>query len=165
MLSFSNILIPIDLQASMPMVTDAAVDLSRRLGAERITFFHVLPQPPDLSDYKPYSLEQLVQSFQVRAEERMQEVLASMTSLVPTAEGLVVRGEIAATILAYARDHRIDCIVLATHGGEGLERAILGSVADRIIKEAPCPTLVFNPFVKERGYAVCNPLSSCVQPM
>lgn len=165
MFSFSHILVPMDLRESMQVVTTSAVDLSQRLGADRITFLHVLPQPPDLSDYKTYSLDQLVQSFQARAEERMHQVLASLTSLVPSAEGVVVRGETADTILAYARDLGVDCIVLATHGSEGLEKVLLGSVADRIIKEAPCPTLVFNPFVKERGYPVCNPLSSCVQPM
>ena len=66
-------------------------------------------------------------------------------------------------ILAYGRDQGADLIVIATHGSQGIEKVLLGSVADRVIKGASCPTLVFNPFNKARGYEVCKPLNSCIQ--
>jgi nucleotide-binding universal stress UspA family protein len=44
-------------------------------------------------------------------------------------------------IVAHADDKRVDLIVIATHGRTGLSHALLGSVAERIIREAPCPVL------------------------
>src|SRR5262245_19988367 len=44
-------------------------------------------------------------------------------------------------IVAYAREQEIDLIVIATHGRTGLSHVLLGSVAERIVREAPCPVL------------------------
>ncbi len=44
-------------------------------------------------------------------------------------------------IVDYARDLEIDLIVIATHGRTGLSHVLLGSVAERIVREAPCPVL------------------------
>jgi nucleotide-binding universal stress UspA family protein len=44
-------------------------------------------------------------------------------------------------IVAYAREASVDLIVIATHGRTGLSHVLLGSVAERMIREAPCPTL------------------------
>lgn len=42
----------------------------------------------------------------------------------------------------YARENKIDLIILATHGRTGLRHVMLGSVAERIVQHAPCPVLV-----------------------
>ena len=47
----------------------------------------------------------------------------------------------AETILEYARDAKIDCIVLGTHGRTGLKHVVMGSVAERVVRAAPCPVL------------------------
>ena len=44
-------------------------------------------------------------------------------------------------IVDYAHEHAIDLIVIATHGRTGLAHVLLGSVAERIVREAPCPVL------------------------
>jgi nucleotide-binding universal stress UspA family protein len=44
-------------------------------------------------------------------------------------------------IIRYARDKEIDLIVLGTHGRSGLKHALLGSVAERVVRKAPCPVL------------------------
>jgi nucleotide-binding universal stress UspA family protein len=44
-------------------------------------------------------------------------------------------------IVALARDERADLIVIGTHGRGGINRALLGSVADRVVRLAPCPVL------------------------
>ncbi len=50
-------------------------------------------------------------------------------------------GDAVDAIVGYARDHAIDLIVIATHGRTGLGHVLLGSVAERIVREAPCPVL------------------------
>lgn len=50
-------------------------------------------------------------------------------------------GEPAEEIARYAREHGIDLIVVGTHGRTGVSRAILGSVAERLLRIAPCPVV------------------------
>lgn len=57
----------------------------------------------------------------------------------------VVVGDPAQSIMALSKKERIDMIVMSTHGKSGLKRAILGSVADAVIRESGKPVLVIRP--------------------
>ena len=47
----------------------------------------------------------------------------------------------AAAIAAYARDEQIDLIIIGTHGRSGVAHLVMGSVAERVVRTAPCPVL------------------------
>lgn len=53
----------------------------------------------------------------------------------------VVSGQPFHEIILYARQHAMDLIVLGTHGRSGLKHALLGSVAEKVVRKAPCPVL------------------------
>ncbi len=53
---------------------------------------------------------------------------------------------VAQAIVDYASAHACDLIVMGTHGRRGLSRLTLGSVAERVVKTAPCPVLTINPY-------------------
>jgi nucleotide-binding universal stress UspA family protein len=53
-----------------------------------------------------------------------------------------LEGDPATEIVRYARDAGIDLIVMGTHGRTGLERLLMGSVAEKVLREAPCSVLV-----------------------
>jgi nucleotide-binding universal stress UspA family protein len=53
-----------------------------------------------------------------------------------------LEGDAASEIVNYARDAGIDLIVMGTHGRTGVERLVLGSVAERVLRDAPCSVLV-----------------------
>lgn len=57
-------------------------------------------------------------------------------------ESLVVEGAPANEIVRVAKEHHVDLIVIGSHGRGGLSRAILGSVADRVMRTAHCPVMV-----------------------
>jgi nucleotide-binding universal stress UspA family protein len=57
----------------------------------------------------------------------------------------VVEGSPKVEIIRYARQHDIDLIVLATHGRSGLAHVIIGSVAESVVRTAPCPVLTVRP--------------------
>jgi len=158
-----NVLVPIDLHEHSEALAELALYMTQKLGAARVTFLHVMQHLPDYSDYKLETLTQLEATFLTHAEGKMAAFMEAMKGRPDNVDGVVVRGETVEAILEYARDQHIDLIIIATHGTQGIEKVLLGSVADRVIKNAPCPTLVFNPFTKERGYEVCNPLSSCIE--
>lgn len=159
----NTILVPVDFREHTLTLADFALSITEKLGAAQVTFVHVLPHLPDYSDYKPDTLQQLEAQFGTYAEGKMSALLQSFRGRAGNINGTVVKGEAAEAIIACAHEHPADLIIIATHGSQGIEKVLLGSVADRVIKGAPCPVLVFNPFRKERGYEVCSPLNACMQ--
>jgi nucleotide-binding universal stress UspA family protein len=60
-------------------------------------------------------------------------------------------GNPAERILAHCRAHHTDLLVVGTQGRGGLSRTLLGSVADELVRKAPCPVLTLNPSAKHRS--------------
>jgi len=55
---------------------------------------------------------------------------------------VLLEGDPATEIVRYAMEHGMDLIVMGTHGRTGVERLLMGSVAEKVMREAPCSTLV-----------------------
>ncbi len=53
----------------------------------------------------------------------------------------LVRGSASTEIAKFAKEHDIDMIVMGTHGRTGLSRVLMGSVAEAVVRKAPCPVL------------------------
>ncbi len=70
---------------------------------------------------------------------------------VPGARVQVVRGKPAAKIVEYAAEDRCDLIVMATQGTRGLRQALLGSIARRVVHEAPCPVMLVRLAAEDGG--------------
>jgi len=64
---------------------------------------------------------------------------------LPKVRYLVVNGNPFEKIVDAATDYRIDLIVLATHGRTGVKRLLIGSVAEKVVRHAPCPVLTIKP--------------------
>ena len=54
-------------------------------------------------------------------------------------------GSPAEKIVELVEKEKIDMIIMGAHGRKGLDRAIFGSVADKVVKSAPCPVLTIHP--------------------
>ncbi len=65
----------------------------------------------------------------------------------------VKEGQPFVEIINYAREHEIDLIVIGTHGRGAIAHALLGSVADRVVRKAPCPVLT----VRHRSHTFAMP--------
>ena len=83
--------------------------------------------------------------FYKENEDRAQETLKrSLDASWGKPAGVVTAvkwGSSVEAIVSYADDHKIELIIIATHGRTGLSHVLLGSVAERIVREAPCPVL------------------------
>ena len=76
------------------------------------------------------------------ARDRLTELLIDTDRSGPPTESAVLTSSSAAfAIVDYARNNGIDLIVTGTHGRTGLQHAVLGSVAERVVRMAPCPVL------------------------
>ena len=78
--------------------------------------------------------------------ERDEEALTQLQDLVPDAsrgtwDVEVAAGHPADTIVRVARERGVDLIVMGTHGRTGLQHVLLGSVAEKVVRLAPCPVL------------------------
>jgi nucleotide-binding universal stress UspA family protein len=90
-----------------------------------------------------------IQAFQQEAVEsarkRMAAAVKESFKDFPKLETRVESGPAAAKILELAKKEQIDLIIMGAHGRKGLDRAIFGSVADKVVQGAPCPVLTIHP--------------------
>jgi nucleotide-binding universal stress UspA family protein len=126
-----EILLATDFSEPSRAAARVAVDYARRFGA-RLHLLHVVWPATDPTP-RP-ALERL-------AEDLGREV--------PVVTAVVAGLPVAEEIVRYARTHGIDLIVVGTHGRTGPSRLLLGSVAERVVRTAPCPVLAV-PAVAER---------------
>lgn len=91
------------------------------------------PVQPD-SEIQTQLEAKLMNDLQKLAEERFPDV--RVTPRVIGAEGPVH-----SEIISFAREEKIDLIIMSTHGRTGLSRILIGSITERVVREAPCPIL------------------------
>jgi nucleotide-binding universal stress UspA family protein len=143
MTTIHRVLYATDLSPASEPAWHEARRLGRLLGAE-VVLLHVVAPPPILpveAYIPPQVYEDLLASARRDAEQRFDALLGSIAG-----SGLKVRirledGRPAQRILEVATQEAADLLVVGTHGRQGLERFVLGSVADRMVRQATCPVL------------------------
>ena len=95
----------------------------------------------------------------------MADFLEGLKAKCPGCEGVVLLADAADSIVALAEERKADLIIIGTHGAKGIEKVLLGSVAERVLKRAGCPTLVYNPYRGERGYRISTAIGEAVPPL
>ena len=80
-------------------------------------------------------------SLEDAVRERLSKIMAPPEQLEFMPSFLVLSGAPAAEIVRYANDHAIDLIVMGTHGRGMVAHALMGSVAEKVVRHAPCPVL------------------------
>jgi nucleotide-binding universal stress UspA family protein len=142
MLPIRRILFPTDFSEHAEHAWTYALGFAQEFGAE-VHVLHVLTPPPRITEAYSVSFnpEKLAQAQRDEAHASMDKQIeaAKDRNLVFHRELLV--GVEFREIIAYARNHQIDLIVMATHGRTGLAHALLGSVAEKVVRKAPCPVL------------------------
>jgi nucleotide-binding universal stress UspA family protein len=134
------ILFPTDFSPASEAAGRVACAVAEQAGA-RLHVLHVVPPVTDPS----------------MGAERLARVAASLGGGLPV-ETALLTGRAGRGIVDYARDKRIDLIVLGTHGRTGFSHAILGSVAETVVRLAPClvltvPAAVLEPRVVAEAVA------------
>lgn len=139
---FKQILVPLDLSASASAAVQLAADLAGRLQGS-LTLLHVYdPLPYALpADYELYTPDQ-----RGRLMAEIEKALAAAKRAAQTAGALEVQTKCIAgnppeQIAEFARAGHFDLIVMSTHGRRGIQHALLGSVAERVVRTAPCAVL------------------------
>jgi glycine betaine transporter len=135
-----HILVPTDLSEGAEQALDYACELARMLGAQ-IHLLNVIGIPvlglPELGlALTSTMLDQLVVENQDSIDQ-----LARTRCTAPLGRVMVKIGDARDVINQTARELGVDLIVMGTHGRRGISRALLGSVAETIVRSAPCAVL------------------------
>jgi nucleotide-binding universal stress UspA family protein len=137
MIRISHVLCPVDFSDISLRAFHYAAALARWYEA-KLTVLHMVPLTPML-DVPPFVLDE-------KSREEFKEQLRSFTGPVSPDVTLDVRVEQTesthAAIQAFAACHGVDLLVMGSHGRSGFKRILLGSVAERVIRQAPCPTMI-----------------------
>ncbi len=146
MAEIKKILFPTDFTEASIKVLPYARYLAEKLGAKIIVLFVVEELAKYANFYVPHSaLDNLEAELMESAKKKMELFMEDYFSDLPQTESLVLRGDIAEEIIKTAEEKEIDLIVMGTHGRKGLEKILLGSVAERVVKNSPCPVMTVNP--------------------
>jgi nucleotide-binding universal stress UspA family protein len=129
-MQFRNILIPTDFSGSAEHAVQHALTLAAREQAQ-ILLLHVLPG---------MALPGTENKRQATAEQWLQDLARHASVPVHT---LVVWGDPAAEICRVAQERQSDLIAMSTHGRTGWTLDRLGSVAEAVVRRAPCAVLIF----------------------
>lgn len=141
-----NILVPVDFSDASINALRHAKELALTYGAQ-LTLLHAVEEVvyPSAYGLEPVNLPG------PEVVERVEKNLADLARSEIGYEHVVVEAEVGyapSAILDHAETNEMDLIVIATHGRTGLERMLLGSVTERVVRRAPAPSFVVKPFGK-----------------
>ena len=137
-----HFLIPIDFSEQANQALDYAINLAGKLEA-RLTLLHVIQPVPlggaDMGVTLPYTY---LQDLEAEIMQGMESCLTRVTAAGLAGDIVVVHGVPFHEILETAKAQLVDLIIMGTHGRTGLQHVLLGSVAEKVVRLAPCSVLV-----------------------
>lgn len=154
MTRITRILVPTDFSATADAALEYAFVLADRFGAS-LQLLHVLADPfvVDGMAAETYIADApaLRSAMLQDARERLAHRAVPRETSTMRIETEVLFGHGARTIAEYAAERGIDLIVIGTHGRTGVAHLLLGSIAERLVRTAPCPVLtVRHPLGQQR---------------
>lgn len=132
-----RLLVALDFSDSSRLALQRAVQIAERAQPMELLLLTVIPpQPDDVSEMGEYE----------HACDEMRRMVDVVRAGHPLPGGVTVnfvavKGSAAEEIANQARLHKSDAIVIGTNGRRGIDRLLLGSVAERVVRMAPCSVL------------------------
>ena len=142
MSTFKRILVPVDFSEHSRKAVQVAAELARTAGAS-VTLLHayVIPAYP-LPEGFVFASAQAVAELMQKSQDALTELKrVALDAGAPQVELVLAEGPAFAEIIRAATEKHHDLIVMGTHGRTGLAHAFLGSVAEKVVRRAPCAVL------------------------
>lgn len=134
-----RIIVPVDLTDESAALVRYAAGLSSRVGGE-LTILHVYSHEAASAALREAGVFLDLYLARLRSELNFLRAQASVAGQKPRVE--VLEGDSVPVILARAAEMKADLIVMGTHGRAGLTRLLMGSVAEGVLRGAPCPVML-----------------------
>jgi len=135
-----RILVPLDFSDPSKRALRLAADWAQLFGAH-VYLLHVIEVTPFLSGLEEVPLAVSEHDLAQTAKATLAGLASSELPAETKVVVLIRRGKAYDQIVTAARSLKIDLIIIATHGRTGLDKMLLGSTAERVVRYAPCPVL------------------------
>jgi universal stress protein A len=140
MLAIKKIVCPTDFSDPSYQGLDYAIDLAKLFQAE-LSVVHVLnvlphsPTDPNIS----FEVPEFERIMHKESEEKLKEIVKTRVPAAIKADAVIGHGNAAKEIVRIAEEGKADLIVIATQGHTGWHHLVMGSIAEKVIRHAPCP--------------------------
>src|SRR5262245_35574503 len=141
MIKVKTVLVPTDFSDCSEAAVKYGYALAEAFGAT-IHLLNVVPDPyamPWAADAFAAPIGDMITDWETEAKRRLVETVPTASPAPSVLKTLV--GLPSSSIVLYAEQHHVDLIVLGTHGRGPIGHMLLGSVAERVVRTAPCPVL------------------------
>jgi len=140
-----KIMVPVDFTSHTGKLVEYSVSMAQKLSAQ-VKFVHIAESFSgyDMLLVHP-SFSQISEELKDKAEKLMENLIDEYKDQLPKVSGQVMIGDTVDKLLECAEKEHFDLIIIGTRGTRGLEKILMGSVADKMSKYAPCPILIVNP--------------------
>jgi nucleotide-binding universal stress UspA family protein len=147
MKEFRNILFPVDLSESSEKIVPYVLAVAQKFESKIHLLFVARVFDYFAGFYVPApSITTMEKGIIEGAEKRMDEFVEQYFHDYPDTVASVVSGDATQKIIHYIPSNEIDLVIMGTHGRKGLDKVVFGSVAERVVKTAPVPVMVVNPY-------------------
>jgi len=137
-----HILVPTDFSEHADAALSYAMELATTLQA-RLTVLHVFHLSPlTVGEMPPTVFNDAFREIEIDAQTQLQKALDRVRRAGIESDSIIVEGIPFQTIIDTAQDQHADLIVMGTHGRTGLTHIFMGSVAEKVVRLAPCSVLV-----------------------
>ncbi|MBI4380153.1 MAG: universal stress protein [candidate division NC10 bacterium] len=140
-MEMKRILFPTDFSENSEYAFLYALAFARDFGSE-LYLLHVVYFPPQMPEF---DIGRVLDGLVKRAERNLKKLMQKTAETQVSFHPEVRVGAEYQEITKLAEKEKIDLIVMGTHGRTGLAHAFLGSVAERVVRYAPCPVLTVKP--------------------
>jgi nucleotide-binding universal stress UspA family protein len=142
MAEFKKILCPVDFSPSAEKALRYAETLAEHFQSE-ILLVHAYEDPAYIMPMTGYLGPEpgLINQLRAHLDEQMDNWKAAVQKAGFPVRSDILEGSAHQVIIDAAEEHHVDLIVMSTHGRTGLSHALMGSVAERVIRLAQCPVL------------------------
>ena len=145
-IQLQNILFLTDFSPAADAAIPYAKEVTKRFGAKLCALHMRTPVINPMTE--PATWTTLEKAAEIQATEQRETLRKSFAGFEP--QVLIEEGDLYAGVLDIVEKNKIDLIVLGTSGRSGAAKFILGSVAEEILRQAPCPVLTVGPFTPGR---------------
>ena len=145
---FEKILVCLDGSTLAEQILPYATEQAKKFKS-KVTLIQAVPTPSSVpsatGSVTGPALKEQVDAEQHKAQLYLGKIATELANEGVNADYKVVSGTPGHAIVQYSRENAIELIAIATHGHSGIKRAVLGSVADHVVRQSHLPMLVIKP--------------------
>jgi nucleotide-binding universal stress UspA family protein len=138
----TKILVPIDFSASSHAALDAATELAEKFRAQ-LFLLHIIPEHPTVALPEGVSEAAIIEEAKKAAADHFEVSQAGLKAKgVKATSSIEVGDDVAGAILDAIDREKADLVAFTTHGLSGWYPQVFGSIAEKLVRLAPCPVLL-----------------------